>query len=170
MRNQFLRVKAPYCCKWRCIHCGRANRERGAVSAFDRVRVNQFTDNFGDEVQLSGEIAREKAQKRLYRLQDDVNARQWLSGLHVPGVCRRCGRRQRWSPLWRHGIAGVMAVLSLLMTLCIGQASTFLPLGIMLAALMALAAEHLLLRLTRWRLRRGNPAHVPWVEAVYPEK
>jgi len=169
MIRRSLGVQKRYGCQWRCAHCGRDNRERGVISAFDRIRVNQFTDNIGDEVQLSGEIAQEKAEKRFRRLQERVNARQWLWGLQTPGVCRKCGKRQRWSPLWRQGSAGGMAVLSLLLVLCSGPAEKALPLGIAAAAVAALATECLILIWTRWMLQRGNPAHAPWVEAVHRE-
>ena len=145
------------------------NRERGEIRAFDRVTRNAFTDNLADEVELSGEIAGEKARRRLFRLQERVNGRCWLRGLQATGLCRKCGRRQMWAPVWRHSLAGTAAVATFA-ALCMPAGIPAEPrrwLSYALASATAmLLAEAAGLMTVQWRLRRAPESSRPWVEEI----
>lgn len=170
MRRRFLAAQTRYRCEWKCVSCGRMNRERGSVASADRVRLNQFTDNLYDEVQLSGEIAQEKARRRFFRFQQQVNEGGWLQGLRVSGVCRKCGARQFWAPAVRHTWALVMAMacLALLLTTLGLPADGNAWLAYLAAAVAtALLTEGASLLVTRWRLgRRADEDCAPWVEEI----
>lgn len=172
IRGPFLAAKARYRCGWRCARCGAGNRERGEIRAFDRVTWNAFTDNLVDEVDLSGEIAGEKARKRLFRLQERVNVRCWLRGLQATGLCRKCGRRQMWAPVWRHSLAGT-AVVATFAALCLlagipAEPRRWLLYALACAAVMLLAEAVGLLTVRR-RLRRAPEPCRPWVEEICRE-
>lgn len=170
MRRRILWADVLYRCGWACERCGRENRERSSVRAFDPLRLNQFADNWQDEVHFSGEVAQEKARKRLFRLQARVNMKNDLRGLRVTGVCRKCGRQQRWAPARRHALAAVMAALTFA-ALCLGAgvpAEGSLWAAYAAAAVSAaLFAEAAALGVTRWRLRRGPESCRPWVEEIF---
>lgn len=173
LRRHFIAAKAKYRCEWKCTGCGRMNRERGEVAAADRVAVNQFTGSLYDEVGLSGELAQEKARRRLFALQRDVNDGYWLQGLRVSGVCRKCGRRQFWAPGLRHAWA-VMAAAA-----CFGIFAGVIGfpesgeawLGYAAAAAAsAFLTEAAALLLTRWQLnRQADPECAPFLEEIPPE-
>lgn len=169
IRGPLLAAKARYRCGWRCARCGAVNRERGEIRAFDRVSRNAFADNLVDEVELSGELAGEKARRRLFRLQERVNDRCWLRGLQSTGLCRKCGRRQLWAPVWRHSLAGTAAVVTFAV-LCM-SAGIPAELRCWLSYVLASAAAMLLteaagLLITRWHLRRAPESCRPWVEEI----
>lgn len=66
VRGRYLHAVQKYRCSYTCPRCGKNNREAGLIRAADLVRPNSFTDNLGDEVYLSGEIASGRAQKKFY--------------------------------------------------------------------------------------------------------
>ena len=170
MRRRFLAARTRYRCEWKCVGCGRMNRERGSVAAADRVGINSFTDNLYDEVLFSGEMAQEKARKRFFRFQQQVNEGRWLQGLKASGVCRKCGARQFWAPAVRHTWAVVMAVacLALLLTLLglPADGSAWLAYLAVMAA-TALLTEGVALLIVRWRLDRlADEDCAPWVEEI----
>lgn len=172
-RRRFIAARAKYRCEWKCAGCGRRSREGGEVAAADRLAVNRFTDNMADEVNLSGEIAQEKARKKLFRLQEAVNGRRWLQGLRISGVCRRCGRRQFWASAVRHAWTVVMAAACLAALIVLNG----LPAGgaawlgyLAAAAAAALLTEGASLLLTRWRLGwLADQECAPWVEEFFPD-
>lgn len=171
MRRCYLTVQTRYRCTWKCTACGSLNRERGRIAAVDRVMCSGFTDNLYDEMQLSGELAGEKARKRFFRLQRRVNARGWLWGLSVSGVCRKCGARQFWAPAARHAwavIAALVCLALLLMTGAAPAAERWLAYPAAMAA-SALLAEGLALLMVRWRLKRlKDPDCAPWIREAVP--
>lgn len=112
-RGRYLLAAQKYRCSYTCTRCGKENRESGFVRTADPVRLNSFTDNLGDEYHLSGEIATDKVRRKFYSLQARVNGRYWYSGLRVNGQCRRCGKRQLWSPFIRHATAAGIAACTL---------------------------------------------------------
>lgn len=173
MRGRYITARTRYRCWWKCTACGRMNRERGSIAAADRVRVNQFTDNLYDETQLSGELAQEKARRRFFRFQRQVNEGGWLQGLRVSGVCRKCGARQYWAPAVRHTWALVMAAacLALLLTVLGLPADGRLCLVYLAsAAVAALLTEGASLLLASWRLGRRTDAEcAPWLEEIPAE-
>lgn len=171
MRRFYLTVQTHYRCTWKCTACGSPNRERGRIAAVDRVMRSGFTDNLYDEVQLSGELAGEKARGRFFRLQQRVNARGWLRGLSVSGVCRKCGARQFWAPAARHAwaVIAALACLALLLTMGVAPADHWLAYPAAMAA-SALLAEGLALLMVRWRLKRlKDPDCAPWIREAVPK-
>lgn len=171
-RRHFLAAKGRYCCEWTCTHCGRRSRERGEVRAADHIRINQFTDNLHDEVNLSGELAQEKARRRLFRLQEAVNDMHWLAGLRVAGLCRKCGRRQFWSPLLRHLLSSALALACFagLMWLAGPPAAASQWFACLAAsAAIALLTEGTALLLIRRRLERlPDPEAAPRIHELFP--
>ena len=170
MRRRFLAARTRYLCEWKCVGCGRMNRERGAIAAADRVRINSFTDNLYDEVLLSGDMAQEKARKRFFRFQQQVNEGGWLQGLRVSGVCRKCGARQFWAPAVRHtwAVVAALACLALLLTVLGLPADGAAWLAYLaVTAATALLTEGVALLLVRWQLERlGDEDCAPWVEEI----
>lgn len=172
-RRRFLAAKARYRCEWKCSRCGRMNHERGEVSAADQIAVNHFTSSLYDEVNLSGEIAQEKACRKLYRLQQAVNGQHWLWGLQISGMCRKCGRQQSWAPMLRHTWAMMMAAAgSAAVVWRFGLPDSWISLLNCLAAAgtAALITEGIALSITRWRLRRlADLEYAPYMEELFPE-
>lgn len=173
-RRRFLAAKARYRCTWRCVRCGRLNCERGEVHAADRVAVSQFTNNLYDEVSLSGEIAQEKARRKLHRLQEAVNGQHSLMGLQVSGICRKCSGRQFWSPALRHTWAVVMAAAGFAALVWTGgfpRSGTAWLACLAAAGIAALLTESAALGVTQQRLRRlADPECAPYVEELFPEE
>ena len=170
VRGRYLHAVQKYRCCYTCPRCGKNNRETGYTRAADPVRPNSFTDNLGDEVYLSGEIASERAQKKFYALQARVNGRCWYSGLHVSGQCRKCGKRQFWSPFLRHTAAAALACCTLAGIIWWfgwpANVSGMLRLtGI--TAVSALLTEGSSLLAARLWARRQPEDHLPWLEAVH---
>lgn len=168
-RGRFLFAAQKYRCSYICTRCGKENRETGFVRAADPVRLNAFTDNLGDEYHLSGALATDKACRRFYRLQSQVNGHCWYSGLRVSGRCRRCGKRQLWSPFLRHTAAAVLAcgTLGAIIWLCGWPAD--LERALMLTGIAAggaiLAEGVSLLAVWLWAKHQDEDG-LPWVEAV----
>lgn len=174
VRRRFLAAQARYRCEWKCAHCGRLNRERGATHAADRIAVGQYTDNLPDEVNLSGQAAAGMARRRLFRLQARVNDHRWLRGLGVSGVCRKCGLRQFWAPAMRHAWATVAAVICLSLLLLYAGVPGNGPMRLAFGAAMLLAAlftEAAALLAVRWRLKRlADSECAPTVEEIPREE
>ena len=173
VRRRYLHAAQKYRCSYTCTRCGRENRESGFVRAADPIRPNGFTDNLGDEVHLSGEIAAEKAQKKFYALQARVNGRCWYSGLRISGRCRKCGKRQFWSPFLRHAATAMLAgcTLSGLILLHSWPAtldSVLLLIGVIVAS--ALLTEGAALLVARLWAKHQQEEHLPWLEAVYKKQ
>lgn len=170
IRRRFLAAQARYRCEWKCAHCGRLNRERGATRAADRVAVGQYTDNLPDEVNLSGQAAAGMARRRLFRLQARVNDHRWLRGLGVSGVCRKCGLRQFWAPAVRHAWATAAAIICLSLLLLYAGVPATGPRWFACCAAMLLAAlltEAAALTAACWRLNRlADPECAPTVEEI----
>lgn len=170
IRRRFLAARARYRCEWKCTRCGRMNRERGATRAADRVAVGQYTDNLPDEVELSGQTASEMARRKLFRLQERVNADRRLQGLSISGVCRKCGARQFWAPASRHAWAAAAGIICMAVLLwCAGvpeNADLWFAYGAAVL-LSVLLAEGAVLEVIRWRLNRlADPECAPWVEEI----
>lgn len=173
VRGRYLHAAQKYCCSYTCTRCEKANWESGFVRAADPVRPNSFTDNLGDEVFLSGEIATEKAQKKFYALQARVNGRCWYSGMRVSGRCRKCGKRQFWSPFLRHAAAAALAGCTLGGLLWLHgwpvDVSTTLML-ISITAASALLTEGAALLFARLWAKHQQEEYLPWLEAVYKKQ
>lgn len=169
-RGRFLLAAQKYRCSYICTRCGKENRESGFVRAADPVRLNAFTDNLGDEYHLSGEIATDKARRKFYRLQTRVNSRCWYSGLRVSGRCRRCGKRQLWSPFLRHAAAAGIAACTLGGLIWLHgwpvDVSSALTLTGMTAASALLTEGSALLAARLWAKYQPED-HLPWLEAIH---
>lgn len=166
--RHFLHTAQKYRCSYTCTRCGTENRESGYVRAADPVWPNAFTDNLGDEVHLSGEIAAEKALKKFYVLQARVS-RCWYSGLHISGRCRKCGKRQFWSPVLRHAAAAVLAVGAFGGILWLHGWPASLDSALLLIgapAASALLTEGVALLAARLWAKHQQEEALPWLEAV----
>lgn len=169
IRRHFLHTAQKYHCSYTCTRCGKENRESGFVRAADPLFPNGFTDNLGDEVHLSGEIAAEKALKKFFTLQACVNVRCWYSGLHVSGRCRKCGKRQFWSPFLRHAAAAVLAGCAFGGILWLFGWPTNLDSALLLIgapAASALLTEGVALLAARLWAKHQQQEYLPWLEAV----
>lgn len=169
-RGHYLFAAQKYRCSYHCTRCGKENREYAFVRAADPVWFNGFTDNLYDEMHLSGEIATNKAQKRFYRFQARVNDACWYWGLRVSGRCRKCGKRQSWSPAIRHALALVLAMVCLAVFLWqMGEpveAAYFLQ-GAAIALGVFLIGEGVGLIIVRLWAHREPEQCLPWIEAIH---
>lgn len=173
IRARYLYAAQKYRSYYTCTRCGRENREFGFVRAVDPVRLNGFMDNLSDEVHLSGEIATEKAQKKFYALQARVNSRCWYSGLRVSGRCRKCGKRQFWSPFLRHAAAAILAGCTLGGLLWLHGWPTDISSALTLTGITfasALLTEGATLLFARLWAKHQQEEHLPWLEAVYKKQ
>ena len=169
-RGRYLLAAQKYRCSYTCTSCGQANREYGFVRSADPVRMNSFTDNLGDEYHLSGEIATEKARRKFYRLQARVNGRYWYNGLRVSGKCKKCGRRQLWSPAFRHSAAALLSCLALAAQLWLHGVPESINEALLLTGVTAgsalLGEISILLAAHLWA-NRQNEDDLPWLEAIH---
>lgn len=169
IRRHFLHTAQKYHCSYTCTRCGKENRESGFVRAADPVFPNGFTDNLGDEVHLSGEIAAGKAHKKFYALQARVNGHRWYSGLRVSGRCRKCRKRQFWSPFLRHAAAAMLASCTLGGILWLHGWPTNLDSALLLTGITAASAiltEGAALLVVRLWAKHQQQEYLPWLEAV----
>ncbi len=103
--NHCIVAEQRYRCRYACTKCNQRNVERGRIRRVDRLLPSDMAPSWQEEVELSGELAQNRAARRFYRLQASVNDRQWYAGLRLPGKCRHCGCRQPWSSVHRHRMA-----------------------------------------------------------------
>lgn len=173
IRGRYLHAAQKYRCSYTCTRCGKETRESGFVRAADPVQLNGFTDNLGDEVYLSGEIATEKAQRKFYALQASVNGRCWYSGLRVSGRCTKCRKRQFWSPFLRHAAAASFAGCALggllwLYGWPVDLSGTLMLTGV--TAATALLTEGAALLVARLWAKHQQEEYLPWLEAVHKKQ
>lgn len=170
LRGRYLFAAQKYRCCYTCTHCDSKNREYAFVRAVDPVRLNSFTDNLYDEMHLSGEIAESKAEKKFFHLQARANDNCWYAGLCVSGRCRKCGKRQIWSPYIRHTGALLMASACFLALIWLfGWPKDMSNGAVWVAGIIGLVllCEVIGLLIAYLWARRQPDEYRPWLEAVY---
>ncbi len=168
--NHCIIAEQRYRCRYTCTKCGQRNVERGRIRSVDRLWPSDMAPSWREEVELSGELAQSRAVRRFYRLQANVNDRQWYAGLRVPGKCRHCGYRQPWSSVNRHRMSLLMLIgWAVISCLAVGWPDEPVQQLAMLAVLVFFlpVAEVLVLGLNRQTMRESTePEDRPAVQAV----